>query len=243
MNGIGSGMGGPADVIFLLFAGGEIIQVLAGGGSIELECFQGILLNLGMRVVESERGQCGDGGRHLQHVCGLWHAQWIIASAKFQGPLRKGMVLVEIHPAFHAPREWALASKCESDMASDCEVRILAAWRGRKVESWLIAYLLAPNKHQAQALSMVEWLIFLKHNRVVFACTPACGRVSTMALSKYENAIISPGPEVLVALSQALELPPELFSKETSTHNYVALFKFGPAFLHFGGAEQRYAAA
>lgn len=63
-----------------------------------------------------------------------------------------------------------------------------------------------------------------------------------MALSKYENSLISPSAEVLVALSQALELPAEFFSKEISTHNYIALFNFGPAFLHRDGSEQRYAA-
>jgi transcriptional regulator with XRE-family HTH domain/Zn-dependent peptidase ImmA (M78 family) len=70
----------------------------------------------------------------------------------------------------------------------------------------------------------------------------AGGKVSTMALSKYENAVISPGPEVLAALSEALELPVEFFSKEVSRHNHIALFNFGPAFLHSGGCEQRYAA-
>ena len=70
----------------------------------------------------------------------------------------------------------------------------------------------------------------------------AGGKVSTMALSKYENSLISPSPEVLVALSQALELPPEFFSKEVSLHNYTALFNFGPAFLHRDGSEQRYTA-
>lgn len=70
----------------------------------------------------------------------------------------------------------------------------------------------------------------------------AGGKVSTMALSKYENAIISPSPEVLAALCQALELPPEYFTKELGKHNFVALFKFGPAFLHQNGPEQRYAA-
>ncbi len=70
----------------------------------------------------------------------------------------------------------------------------------------------------------------------------ASGKVSTMSLSKYENAIISPSPEVLAALCQALELPPEYFTKELGKHNFVALFKFGPAFLHQNGPEQRYAA-
>ena len=59
-NGTGSGVGGPADVIFLSFIGGEIVeimQVLAGGGAIALECFQGILLNLGIRVAKGERCQ------------------------------------------------------------------------------------------------------------------------------------------------------------------------------------------
>jgi transcriptional regulator with XRE-family HTH domain/Zn-dependent peptidase ImmA (M78 family) len=70
----------------------------------------------------------------------------------------------------------------------------------------------------------------------------AGGKVSTMALSKYENAIIAPSPEVLAALSKALELPPEYFAKDLSKHNFSALFKFGPAFLHRNGSEQRYAA-
>ncbi len=63
-----------------------------------------------------------------------------------------------------------------------------------------------------------------------------------MALSKYENSLMSPSPEVLAVLRQALELPAEFFSKEVSLHNYTALFNFGPAFLHRDGSEQRYAA-
>jgi hypothetical protein len=41
-NGIGSGIGGPADVILLPFVGGEIVKImqgLAGGRAIALECF------------------------------------------------------------------------------------------------------------------------------------------------------------------------------------------------------------
>ena len=70
----------------------------------------------------------------------------------------------------------------------------------------------------------------------------AGGKVSIMTLSKYENGMILPGPGVLAALSKAFELPVEFFSKEVSRHNYIALFKFGPAFLHRGGPEQRYVA-
>jgi transcriptional regulator with XRE-family HTH domain len=70
----------------------------------------------------------------------------------------------------------------------------------------------------------------------------AGGKVSIMTLSKYENGMNSPGPEVLAALSKAFELPVEFFSKEVSPHNYIALFKFGPAFLHLDGTEQRYVA-
>ena len=119
-NGIGSGVGGPADVILLPFVGGEIVeimQVLAGGGA-----SRGVRAEIGQL---GQRGGCKPlnlSGRHLQHVCELWHAERIIVSAKFQGPLSEGMVLVEIHPAFHAPMEWALASECELGTASDCEV-------------------------------------------------------------------------------------------------------------------------
>ena len=56
------------------------------------------------------------------------------------------------------------------------------------------------------------------------------GKVSTIALSQYENALISPSPEVQAALRQALALPPEYFAKELGKHNFIALCKFGPAF-------------
>jgi hypothetical protein len=70
------------------------------------------------------------------------------------------VVLVEIHPAFHASTGWALTSVCESGAASDSEARTSSSVEMEKTEIWLIAYSFVPNKRQAQALSMIEWLFF-----------------------------------------------------------------------------------
>jgi hypothetical protein len=64
-------------------------------------------------------------------------AERIIASAKFQCPLREAVVLVEIYPAFHASLEWPFTSTCESGMASDSEARHSAAAKWRNAEIWL----------------------------------------------------------------------------------------------------------
>ena len=68
------------------------------------------------------------------------------------------------------------------------------------------------------------------------------GKVSIMALSKYEHAIMAPSEEVFESLCKALELPPEFFSKELSRHDYTAFYSSPLAIVHFGTAEQRYAA-
>ena len=120
-------MSSAADVVFRVFIGSEIVEVvkmIAGRSATAFESLEGLLANLWMGIAEGDRRESGDsrgairtevsqlgesrGGKsanlgrwHSKKTDKLRHAGGIIAAAKLKGALCQSAVLDGVHATIH----------------------------------------------------------------------------------------------------------------------------------------------